>query len=242
VLLKIVLAGLAYPIFLNVVVPIIIWRTQTIPTNVKFRPIEKDYLISDGSEYIQTSIESIENLGFELIGSSVFVNGKTHSYFTLYWCDRLKVAAMVVSMINGENEIEYIEYTALYSDRTSLSVSNSPITEAYPKLSYKTAHHFPKIKSAIELLDTFKTLEFRCKEDKDSVDYDLSRGFGEIEDYLKKESDTLLHMGLLREDIDENGHRNLTLLGAFVLTVRTVFPGKNIVRYLTDKAGKRMLA
>jgi len=242
VLIKIVLAGIAYPIFLNVVGPVVIWRTQTIPTKVKFQPIEKDYLISGGNQFFQTSIESIENLGFEYVGSSVFVNGKTNSYFTLYWSDQLKVASMVVSMINGENEIVYIEYAALYSDSTTLSVSNSPITEAYPKLHYKTAHHFPKIKSATELLDAFKTLECRCKADLNSMDYDLSRGFGEIEDHLKKESDTLLQMGLLKADVDENGHRYLTLLGAFVLTIRSVFPGKNIVRYLTNRAGKRMLS
>ncbi len=73
------------------------------------------------------------------------------------------------------------------------------------------------------------------------VDYDLSRGFGEVEDFLKKESDALLQKGIVNRDIDEEGKRKLTLLGAIALTYRAVPPGKNIWGYIAEQRARRAL-
>jgi len=229
------------PIFINTAGPFIIWRTQRLPANVKFQPIDNDVFLEDRSSEFLEYDKSIKDLGFEVIGSSLLKVSHTDSHFRLYWNSDIKVAAMAVTMKSNVEEMTYIEFTQRYSDGSVLDVSNSPQPEAYPKLDFKHAYRYPDKLNASDLLASHMKLKANINNDVSAVDYDLERGFGEVEDFLKKESDALLQKGIVKPDIDEEGKRSLTLFGALVLTYRAVPPGKNIWGYISEQRAKKAL-
>ena len=54
-------------------------------------------------------------------------------------------------------------------------------------------------------------------------------------------SDKLVGMGYLKNDINDDGKRNLTLKGAFIITWKSVFPGKKIFNALDQSYSRKLL-
>lgn len=242
-IILVVIAVLVFgiPVFMNTVGPFIVWKTQRLPANVKFQPIDdNEFMEGRNSEFVYYD-KSIKELGFDIVGSSLLQDSHTDSHFRLYWNKELKVAAMAVTAKSKIEEVTYIEFTQLYGDGSVLDVSNSPRPEAYPRLEFKHAYRYPDKKAPCDLLEAHKKLKEGIKITAAIVDYDLSRGFGEVEDWLKKESDALLEKGIVKPEIDEEGKRRLTLLGAIALTYRAVPPGKNIWAFVTEQRAKKAL-
>ena len=65
-----------------------------------------------------------------------------------------------------------------------------------------------------------------------SLDYDVSKGFYELERFFKKESDALLEKCIVKKGIDAEGMRSLTLPGAIGLTYLSIHSGRNIWRFI----------
>ena len=80
------------------------------------------------------------------------------------------------------------------------------------------------------------------KGDSRPVDYQAEQGFAEITAFLREESDALLAKGLVKPEIDPDGKRSLTLYGAFVMTWRSVWPGRVIVLALKRRDAMRVIA
>ena len=78
-------------------------------------------------------------------------------------------------------------------------------------------------------------LKEKFKSGMKSLDYDVSKGFYEPERFFKKESDALLEKWVVKKEIDAEGMRSLTLPGAIALTYRSIPPGRNIWRFITEK-------
>lgn len=229
------------PVFTNTVGPFIIWKTQKLPAKVKFQSIGDDVFIEERNHEFLRYDQAIKNLGFDVIGSSLLEDSHSESYFRLYWNSEIKVTAMVVTMKSKVEEFTYIEYTQRYSDGRVLDVSNSSRPEAYPNLEFKHAYRYPEKSDAAELLSVHRKLSEAFLKNVTAANYDLSRGFGEVEDFLKRESDALVHKKIVKPEIDLEGKRSLTLLGAIALTYRSVPPGKNIWGYISEKRAKKAL-
>ena len=73
----------------------------------------------------------------------------------------------------------------------------------------------------------------------ESSDYEYRGTVHYMED--PRESDALLGMGIVKDEIDENGKRSLTLPGAFAMTFRSVSPGKNIWGYIKEKKAEKFV-
>lgn len=223
-----VVVAIGIPVFINTVGHFIVWKTQKLPANVRFQPIDNETFNQPRNAAFHQYDQSISELGFDAIGSSVLKDSHTNSHFRLSWNPTLKIAAMTVTIKSKVEEITYMEFSQRFSDGSVLDVSNSATPEAYPKLDFKTAYRFPKLQNADDLLANHTKLSGGLKQGLSPVDLDVTRGFGEVEDFLKVESDALLEKGIVEPDIDEDGKRRLTLYGAFVLTYKSVPPGKKI--------------
>ena len=229
------------PIFTNTIGPFIVWKTQKLPAVVEFQAIDNEEFILERNEKFQAYDHSFKELNFSCIGSSILQDKHTDSHFRLYWHSDLKMAAMVVSMKSKAEEMTYIEIVKQYFDGSVLGVSNSPRPEAYPDLDFKLSCRFPKIVDAKALLHIHQKLKAAYKSQSVTKDYDVSRGFSGVEEYLRKESDVLLRKGIVNEAIDSEGNRSLTLFGAFCLTYRSLPPGKNIWAYITERRARNTL-
>lgn len=232
---------LGIPIFMNTVGPFIVWKTQKLPAIVKFNSVDDgEFIKGRNSEFIGYD-KSLKELGFKVIGSSLLQDSQTDSYFRLYWNSEMKVSAMAVTMKSNVEDMTYIELTQKYIDGSVLDVSNSPRPEAYPKLEFKHAYRFPEKLSSRDLLNAHSKLRENLLKRKVPVDYEIARGFGEVEDFINRESEALLQKGIVKPDIDPQGKRRLTLYGAILLTYKAVPPGKNIWGFITERQAKKAL-
>lgn len=229
------------PVVMNTIGPFIIWKTQKIPTDVKFCSIdESDFIASRNEIFLAYDLDLLQ-LKFKPIDSSLLEDSHTKSHFRLYWHPDIKVVAMVVTMESKAENITFLEFTQQYTDQTVLDVNNSIQPEAYPKIDFKNGFRFPKIKSAETLLKYHALLRSKVEPGADPVDFDVASGFAEVEDQIKRESDALLKMGIVTKEIDENGKRSLTLSGAFAMTFRSVPPGKNIWGYINENRAEKLI-
>ncbi len=228
-------------VLMNIIGPLIIWKTRKLPAIVKFQPLDDNSFMEERNTRFKEYDRSLIELGFEVIGSSILQDSQTNAYFRLFWNPALKVAAMIVTMKSAVEEMTYLEYSQAYNDETAMSVSNSPRPEAYPELDMRRSFRFPKLSSAAELLAVHGKLKDSLKKSVLPVDYDTEKGFYEVEDYLRRESDALLEKGIVSSSIDQDGKRSLTLYGAFALTWRSVPPGKTIWGYLTQRRAEQAL-
>lgn len=239
-----VLVGLVFgiPLFMNLIGPFIVWKTQKIPTDVRFEPIDDEEFAEQWTEEFLYYDEDIRELGFDVVGSSSLHDTHTDTYFRLYWHSGSKVASMVVS-ITAANipALTYCEFSQKYSDGSILDVSNSTRPEAYPDLPVKQSFRFPGVIDVSELLSLQIQIRQNLKGSLQPIDYPLDQGFAEAEDFLRRESDALVAKGLLHPEVDADGKRSLTLRGALALTWRSVFPGRHIWGYITARRGQRVL-
>ncbi|RKZ45689.1 MAG: hypothetical protein DRQ48_07375 [Gammaproteobacteria bacterium] len=241
ILFVILLLIVGVPIFINIIGPFIVWKTQKVPAIVKFQALEDDEFLANRNEKFKEYDQSLLRLGFFSVGSSLLKDSNTDSHFRLYWHNGIRVAAMVVTMQSKVEENTSLEITQKYTDGSFLGVSNSKTPEAYPKLDIKLSYRFPKIINSDELLKVHTRLKARYKSDLEPLDYDVSKGFHDVELFFKKESDALFDIGVVKKEIDTEGKRSLTLQGAMALTYRSIPPGKNIWAYITEKRAEAAL-
>lgn len=230
------------PVVMNTIGPFIVWKTQKIPAEVKFAAMENSDFIKSRNEEFLSYDSDLQKMEFEVSGSSLMEDSQTKSFFRLYWNSSIKVAAMVVTMTNKSEEITFLEFSQRYSDHTVLDVNNSVQHDAYPKIAFKQMFRFPKIRSAKVLLEYHSILKKKMKAECDPLDFDIASGFFEVEKHIKREADALLEMGLVKNEIDENGKRSLTLKGAFLMTFRSVPPGKTILGFLNEKKAMKLIS
>jgi hypothetical protein len=241
ILIAVAILVFGIPLIMNIAGPLLIWKTQKLPAIVKFQPIDDESFMEDRNAAFRAYDKSLRKHGFEVIGSSVLQDSHTRSFFRIYWSSKLKVSAMVVTMKSKVEEVTYLEITQQYDDGTALGVSNSPVAEAYPQHDLKLAFPFPGITSTLELLLRHAKLKSKYKTSAKPVDYAVEKGFYDVEEFLRRESDELLKKGIVKPEIDENGKRALTLRGAYALTYRAIPPGKYIWGYILQRRANAAL-
>ncbi len=229
------------PIFTNTIGLFIAWKTQKLPTIVAFKAIDNEEFMLERNAKFQAYDHSFKELDFSCVGSSILQDKHTDCHFRLYWRNDLKVAATVTTIKSKAEEMTYMEIVQQYFDGSVLSVSNLPQPEAYPGFDFKFNCRFPKVADVKKLLHIHQKLKTAYKSQSVAKDYDVSRGFFVVEEFIRKESDALLNKGVVNEAIDSEGNRSLTLFGAFCLTFRSLPPGKNVWAYITERRARNAL-
>jgi hypothetical protein len=225
------------PIFMNTIGPFIIWKTQKIPTDINFVPVDESKFISERNEIFRSYDKSLSESGFSNIGSSLMMDSHSTGHFRLYWNNENTIAAMVVNMVSKVEDITYLEVTQKYEDGVVIDVNNSPVPESYPKMDFKLVFRYPKLHSADEMVKILQNIKSQTK--PGSTPVSISGGFKEVSEFIRKESDELLRLGMVKNEIDETGKRSLTLKGAFAMTFRSVPPGRRIRAYLSEKNARK---
>lgn len=241
-LIKIAIGLVITPLFiLNVIAPLLIKKLQKLPARVTFEPHdEKDFLLSRDEKFHQLNSD-IRSLGFEYIGSSFMEDSHSETNFSLYHNESEKTGAMIVRIENNVKAVTYIEFSQLYADGSMLDVSNADEVAVYPKMDLKITVKYPEVRDCSELYSRFKQLRDSLKNSNEAIPFDSSEGFKVVEDYMAKESDILVQKGYCKPEIDDSGKRSLTLKGAYVITWRSVFPGKKIRNALDKLYSNKLL-
>mgnify|MGYP000187127000 CR=1 FL=1 len=229
-------------ILMNTVGPFVIWKSQKLPAIVGFEKIDDALFLRERSEEFVAYAESLESLGFELIGSSTLRDTESDTFFRLYCNPNSEVVASCVCGKNALGEVNYIEFSQKYSDGSILDVSNNPVPGVFPKLEIKDSYRYPAVSCVNELMDIFNKLKNGLKTSLTPRAYDVEGGFSDIEALMKQESDELVKKGFVTSNIDDQGKRSLTLYGAAFLTYRAVSPGKDIWGYITERSAKKTLS
>ena len=168
VLLGLVLIG---PVFMNLVGPFIIWRTQRIPTIVQFDPIPDDDFFERCTEGVPYFDEQMIDAGFVVVGNSSLHDSHTETLFRVYWHEHLKLAGSVVGMTaTNQLDLTYCEFSQKFSDGCWLNVSNSSRPESYPMLPIKQSFQFPEVLVVDQLLSLHAQLRQRLKHDFQPVE------------------------------------------------------------------------
>lgn len=241
--LQILLALLLLPVLaLNLLGPLLIWRTQKLPARIRFRPhAETGFLANRDDGYRQLDAQ-IRALGFGYLGSSYMRDTQTEASFSLYTHASDQSCAMVVTMVSKIRTITYVEFTQVYADGSLLSASNVDMPSSYPRTALKMAVRFGEVADPRELHARFRSLRAGLRNSARAVPYSADEGFRMVEDFMDHESDLLVEMGYCHPQVDAEGRRALTLKGAYLLSWRSIFPGKGLKRWLDRQHAARMLA
>ena len=203
------------PLFMNIIGPFIVWRTQKIPTIVQFELVGDDEFFERCTEGVPYFDEQMIDAGFVVVGNSSLHDSHTDTWFRVYWHAQLKLAGTVVGIsATNQQDLTYCEFSQKFSDGRWLNVSNSSRPEAYPALPIKQSFQFPDVLVVEQLMSLHAQLRQRLKGDLQPIDYQAEQGFAEITAFLREESDALLDKGLVKPEIDADGKRSLTLYGA----------------------------
>ncbi len=238
---KIVIGIVFVPlILLYLLAPLLIKKLQKLPARIKFEPHdEKEFLLSRDDEFHELASQ-VRTLGFSYIGSSFMEDSHTETNFSLFSNEEDKTTAMVVSMVSDVKSITYIEFTQIYKNGSMLDVSNAQEVPVYPKMDLKMAVRYSEIKDPEELYKIFKKIKKSLKNADEPVTYEKKAGFSTVEEFMAKESDMLVIFGYCDPYIDD-GKRALTMKGAYLLTWKSLFPGKKINALLDKAYSKKVL-
>lgn len=229
------------PVVMNMLGPVVIWKKQKVPAAVKLRAVdEKSFILARRESFRQYDRE-LKLHGFKSNGSSWLEDSQTVSHFRIYSNSEKLLAAMVVSVESDVEETTYIELFQIYEDESVLVINNSNRIDTSPKVDFKDVFNFPESWSVSEITGLFYEVKGKIKPDAIPMKNNKSCGFNELERFIKKESDMLMERGFLREHIDAEGWRRLTLTGAFSMTVRSVPPGDRVFNYFRNKRQERLL-
>jgi hypothetical protein len=240
-ILEIVIAVIVAPVlFLNLIGPLIIRRTQKMPARVRFRKHDEATFMKNREEEFLSLDQAIRDCGFEHIGSSFMDGIQTETHFSLYTHGSDSSTAMVVSIFNPARSITYVEFSQLYADKSSLEVSNADQPSPFPPMDHKLSLRYPHIGDVQALHDVFMTLKAVLNNSAAPVAYEKDRGFEPVEEALARESDLLVSLGYCNGDIDPEGRRSLTMKGAYLMTWRSVFPGSRIKNAMDTAYARRL--
>ncbi len=226
---------------LYIAAPLWIYRVQKLPARVSFDAVDEAGFLSDQSDKFKVLDNELKEIGFEYVGSSTLLDDHNKTCFSLYFNKKKKASGMLVSMRSAADSFTYVGFSQLYSDGTTLDVSNSPAIPVYPQMDIKISARFPKVHDVESLYSIFIKLKSSLKNGSSSIAHKREDGFNKVEVFVAKESDELVSLGYCREPIDSDGKRGLTLKGAFIFTWKNIFPGKGICDKLDQAYSQKLL-
>lgn len=228
-------------LLLNLLAPLLVWRSQRIPARVRLHPVDDPGFIAARSERFRELHARLEEMGAGYIGSSSLALENAITHFSVYLLDEGLTFGTLVSITGGDEEVVYAEFSRLYRDGSILDVNNAPVVSAYPDMDVKIMARLPGISEPADLHAAFKRLAAALHNSAPPANAAELDCFGVIRDYIEKESDELVKMGYCHPEVDASGNRALTLKGAYLMTWGQLAPGNWIRRFLDARYARRLL-
>jgi len=138
---------------------------------------------------------------------------------------------MLANIAAKARTLTYVEFTQIYEDDSVLNVSNSSQVSAYPRMKDKLSLRYPDKRAPAELYQAFVRLKQALKNSANPLRFDKAKGLQYLEDHIARESDSLVIKNYCYKAVDADGNRSLTWKGAFLLTWKSLFPGRLMQQY-----------
>ncbi len=180
---------------LNLLGPLLIWRTQKLPARIRFKPHDETGFLANRDDSYRQLDGGIRALGFGYLGSSYMRDTQTEASFSLYTHASDQSCAMLVTMVSKIKTLTYVEFTQVYDDGSLLSTSNVDMPSTYPRMALKLAVRFADVTDPRELYARFRSLRAGLENSARAVPYSAEEGFRMVEDFMDHESDLLVEMG-----------------------------------------------
>ncbi|WP_027358269.1 hypothetical protein [Desulforegula conservatrix] len=232
---------LAYLIFQHVIGPILIYENEAAPFRYQFTLLDPESFMEDRNDVFRADHEKLLELGFRFVGSSKLARTNATMYFSLYSHDEKCIAATLVTGLSKLGEMNFLEITQVYSDKSILSVSNSPMISTYPAMKHKKAFRFPDIDDCGRLFELFELVRSRFSSNIEPLGFTIGKEFRAVENYLNEELRYLIENGYY-SDSPENGEFKLTIKGAILFTWKNLWPWKNFVEVLERRAAIKAIS
>lgn len=233
---------LAPVLLMNLLGPLVVWRSQTLPGRVRFEPIEPETFFAERDDEFRGHDQAMRALGFVFLGASHLTDDKTDTWFALYAHPGDQACAMVVSLVNPLKRATYVEFTQLYDDGSVLNVNDGPVPSPYPRWHRKLVARFSDVHAPGELHARFRRIRAGIANSSPPVTLAPDRAFEAVARHLAEESDHLVARGYCQPALGPDGRRALTPKGACLLTWRSIFPGKRLLEARDRREAASLLA
>jgi hypothetical protein len=227
--------------FLYLVGPIAVWLTQRQAANPQLVSYGRD-LQDPNFQFLTTGAARLQAMGFELIGYFGWMGQTTNvNAFLAYLIHRSNGDAGMAVMTATPAGVgpQMVEFATRFADQSSLTTGNSKISGVYVRPRNKPVYHFPWITDPGRLYQIHQQLIAR---DFPGMAKDVPRCGAEEErlvDGMRREMADQLAPRILRLDSTGNWYRP-TLLGAFRMTWKLLFPMKQIIGTVKRMKGRNL--
>lgn len=212
-----------------IVGPILVYRSQKMPTTYKFVPLELQAFLEKRGEIFRQLHDEITANGFSYIGSAEL--GMSHSamYFSIFYsADKAITCTLLSAEARNIGTSTQIEFTQMYTDGTLLSVNNNVTFGVFPEWKIKQCFRFPHINNFSQLLEIAERLMHKYKVGIPVKPMPTGEEFAIIEAHLNEEMHQLIERGWVSAQASADG-RQLTLKGAILMTWKMCWPLKQII-------------
>jgi len=209
--------------------PIAVWLTQRQAANPQMQAYGFS-LQTPGYEFLTATAERLRAMGFELVGYFGLVGQtKNVNMFLAYLIHRgngdLAVAAMARTTQGTGTQL--VEFATRFTDGSGIATGNSKTPGVYRRPRTKPVYHFPWVSDPARLYQFHQQLILRdCVAKKKDVPAP-GKEADRLLDSMRQEMKDQVFAGILQLDSSRAWYKP-TLVGAFVMTYKLLFPFKQI--------------
>lgn len=232
---------LIFFVSLYVIGPIVVWLSQRQGADPQLTAYGRD-LQDPNFLFLTTTAAQMQALGFELIGYFGLIGHTRNVHaFLAYLIHRANGDAGIAMMAATPAGVvaQNLEFATRFGDQSSVTTSNSKTPAVYVRPRSKPVYRFPWITDPGRLYQIHQRLMLR---DKPGLAKDVPPPGLEEErlvDSIRREMKDQLASKILRLDSTGTSYRP-TLLGAFRMTWKLVFPVKQIVGIVKRSQARRL--
>lgn len=228
-------------IFQHTAGPLLVWFSHRIPKRYMFTPVvREEFFTSSGSETTKRDAE-LQSLGFLPVGTARLSIPNVETVFILYRHTKDTAAATLVHMSSKVKTITYLEFTQMCADGYSLGINSSPIFGIYSRPGEKMLFRYPEITSPSALWTIFRKLRQALLTGHPSKFLVKGHEFEQVAEVLNAELDGQVSRGFYKKHREGRLLRP-TLKGAFLYSLKLIWPWKPLLNRLELRRAKRVLA
>jgi hypothetical protein len=221
--------------------PLVIWLTQRQAANPQLQFYGRE-LQDPSYQFLTATAVQLQSIGFELIGYFGWVGQTTNAdAFNAYLVHRRNgdtgIALMVKTPVGVRART--VIFSTRFVDQTSITTGNSNTPSVFVRPRNKPLYRFPWIHDPVRLYQVHQQLILR---NKPGMVKDVPQPGSEAErlvDGLRQEMQDQVGPKILRLDSTGNAYRP-TLLGAYRMTWKLLFPVKQITAIAKHFKAKRL--
>ncbi|MGE3728835.1 MAG: hypothetical protein AB7I41_25025 [Candidatus Sericytochromatia bacterium] len=220
----IILAFLAAPLLLGTP---LVKKTHWIAKRAQLKEWvpERD---SELATWLESQRPGLTELGFQFVCYGVLddYTPQVSTYFVLFRHPESGLAASAVKIVNPQMEIQYTEFSQLFSDGTSLNVNNSKIAPTW-RTPERRIFRFPWQQDIKGLYERYQYIRQQKYPTLTGRYVDQGKELETVSAFVSKEGQDLVKAGAYLADQDPE-HLVLTWPGAINAVWANSFPGKQL--------------